>query len=133
MAQITDLIWADRTDVAWNWKTNLLAMNAIMKEKQSDYHRFIGYYRDSYGHQTNWVEPPLAYKLKNLTLSAEAWGVMTLFNGAGGLPSSSVPTHSSSFASPWIFNPSDGTWTLKQNQNKYTKNVDEKSNKPTRE
>ena len=32
MAQITDNAWRFRSDVSWNWKTNLLAMNAIMSE-----------------------------------------------------------------------------------------------------
>ena len=42
MAQFTDTNWTDRTDVVWNWKTNLLAMKSIMLAKNSDYHRYIG-------------------------------------------------------------------------------------------
>ena len=141
MAQITDSNWVDRTDVAWNWKTNLLAMKEIMAEKKSDHNRFIGYYRDSYEAMPTWSEPPLSYTLSKLTLSAEAWGVTTLYNGGGGLPPSSVPTHPAVFYSPWVFDPAwifdpandDGPWTLEQNRNNYTENVDDKSNKPTKE
>ena len=133
MAQITDLDWRIRTDVSWNWKTNLLAMKSIMLTKQSDYNRFIGYYRDSYGALPTWEEPPSAYRLSKQTFSAEAWGVMTLYNGGGGLPSSSVPTHPSAFYSPWTYNPSTADWTLEQNHEHYTEKVDDESDKPTRE
>ena len=133
MAQITDTNWTDRTDVVWNWKTNLLAMKSIMLAKKSDYHRYIGFFRDSYGAMPTWEEPPTTHRLSKLTLSAEAWGVMTLYNGGGGLPTSSVPTHLSAFYSPWTYNPSTADWTLEQNQNNYTVNVDDKSDKLTKE
>jgi len=96
-------------------------MNAKLIEKQqSFYNRFIGYFRDSYGSNTNWSEPPAAHTIGNITLPAEAWGVMVLYNGADeGVALSSTPNHPDDFRSPWIFNPGNGTWTFDDNSRNY--------------
>ena len=107
------------TAEVWNWHTNVAAMNAKLVEKQTTYNRFIGYFRDSYGEQENWSEPPAAHQIGNTTLPAEAWGVMVLYNGAGGLPVSNPPSRPSGFQSPWVFNPNTGVWTFHDNQNQY--------------
>lgn len=107
------------TAETWNWHTNVGAMNAKLVEKQTTYNRFIGYFRDSYGEQANWTEPPAEHAIGNTTLPAEAWGVMVLYNGTGGVPWSEVPTHSGEFRSPWVFNPTTGVWTFHDNQNLY--------------
>ena len=108
------------TAEVWNWHTNVTAMNAKLVEKQADYNRFIGYFRDSYGTNANWSEPPAAHTIGATTLPAEAWGVMVLYNGAGGVPTSTTPTRPSPpFASPWRFNPTTGAWTFTDNQNTY--------------
>ncbi|MCF7733127.1 MAG: hypothetical protein K9N23_15665 [Akkermansiaceae bacterium] len=108
------------TAEVWNWHTNVAAMNAKLVEKQTTYNRFIGYFRDSYGQQANWSEPPAAHTIGNTTLPAEAWGVMVLYNGTAGVAQSTTPTHPSPpFASPWIFNPTTGAWTFDDNVNNY--------------
>lgn len=108
------------TAEVWNWHTNVAAMNAKLVEKQTTYNRFIGYFRDSYGQQTNWSEPPANHTEGNTTLPAEAWGVMVLYNGAdAGVPQSSTPTHPQLFRSPWAFNPTTGAWTFHDNSQGY--------------
>lgn len=107
------------TAEVWDWHTNVAAMNDKLVEKQATYNRFIGYFRDSYGQQANWSEPPAAHTIGNTTLSAEAWGVMVLYNGAGGLPVSTPPTRPTGFQCPWVFNPTTGAWTFHDNQNTY--------------
>jgi hypothetical protein len=107
------------TSEVWNWHANVGAMNAKLVEKQTTYNRFIGYFRDSYGNQQNWSEPPTQYTEGATSLPAEAWGVMVLYNGAGGVPQSTTPTHPSFFQSPWVFNPTTGAWTFHDNQNEY--------------
>jgi len=108
----------------WNWQTNVVAMNTKLVEKQTTYNRFIGYFRDSYGTQLNWTEPPTQYTEGATTLPAEAWGVMVLYNGAGGVPQSTTPTHPSVFQSPWVFNPTTGAWAFHDNQNQYAAGPD---------
>lgn len=108
------------TAEVWNWHQNVAAMQAKLLEKQTTYRRFIGYFRDSYGTQSNWSEPPAAHTEGTTTLPAEAWGVMVLYNGAGGVPLSTTPTRPSPpFQSPWVFNPTTGVWTFYDNQNNY--------------
>ena len=107
------------TAEVWNWRQNIEAMQGKLVEKQTVYTRFIGYFRDSYGNQANWSEPPAAHTIGNTTLSAEAWGVMVLYNGSGGVPFSFPPSRPQGFQSPWIFNPTTGAWTFHDNLNNY--------------
>lgn len=109
------------TEEVWNWHVNVTSMNAKLLDKQAVYNRFIGYFRDSYGEQENWTEPPAAHTIGNTTLPAEAWGVMVLYNGAdGGVAQSTTPTHPSPpFRSPWRFNPTTGVWTFDDNSQDY--------------
>jgi Bacterial TSP3 repeat len=108
------------TAEVWNWETNVTAMNAILVDKQATYNRFIGYFRDSYGQQQNWSEPPSAHTIGNTTLPAEAWGVMVLYNGAdAGVPVSAPPSRPQGFRCPWVFDPADGSWTFHDNSQTY--------------
>jgi hypothetical protein len=104
----------------WNWHQNVTAMLGKLNEKRDTYNRFIGYFRDSYGQQANWSEPPAAHTIGNTTLPAEAWGVMVLYNGAdGGVPVSAPPSRPQGFRSPWVFNPANGSWTFHDNSQDY--------------
>jgi hypothetical protein len=98
-------------------------MNAKLNEKQADYNRFIGYFRQDYGQQQNWSEPPAAYTVGNTTLPAEEWGVIVLYNGAQGVNRSFTPStaqsHPNGFRSPWSFNPANGVWTFDDNLRNY--------------
>lgn len=108
------------TAEVWNWHQNVAAMQEKLVEKQSTYRRFIGYFRDSYGHQANWSEPPAQHTIGQTTLPAEAWGVMVLYNGAdGGVPVSSPPSRPQGFRSPWKFNPQTGAWSFHDNSQNY--------------
>lgn len=112
------------TAEVWNWHTNVGAMNEKLVEKQTVYNRFIGYFRQDYGQQANWSEPPAAHTIGATTLPAEAWGVMVLYNGAdAGVTASFTPStaqsHPNGFRSPWRFNPLNGAWTFDDNTNNY--------------
>ena len=65
-------------------------------------------FRNAYGNQSNWKEPPAAYTINGLTLSAEAWGIITLYNGADGVPRTTIG--SESCYCPWVFEPQTGQW-----------------------
>jgi len=103
------------TAEAWDWHENVVAMNDKLIEKRDTFYaRFIGYFRDAYGEQENWTEPPAAHTFGQTTLSAQEWGVIVLYNGAAGVPRSRVPGQS--FRCPWIFNPNTGVWTFHDNR-----------------
>lgn len=103
----------------WDRQENILAMQGKSVEKQDVYRRFIGCFRTAYANQDNWSEPPAAHKIGNTTLAAEPWGVMVLYNGAAGVPSTHVPGRVLGFRSPWIFNPNNGNWTFHDNVHDY--------------
>lgn len=111
------------TEEVWNWHTNVVAMNAKLLDKQADHNRFIGYFHQDYGQQQNWSEPPAAHTIGNTTLSAEAWGVIVLYNGALGVNASFTPStsqsHPNGFRSPWSFNPTTGVWSFDDNIRNY--------------
>lgn len=107
------------TSEVWNWIMNASAMNAKLDEKRDTYVRFIGYFRDSYGQQANWSEPPVNHTIANTTLPAESWGVMVLYNGTAGVPISRPPSRPTGFQSPWIFNAETGVWSFHDNINQY--------------
>ncbi len=112
------------TAEVWNWHTNVDAMLVKLDEKRATYNRFIRYFRQDYGQQQNWSEPPAAHTIGNTTLPAEAWGVMVLYNGAdGGVAASFTPStaqsHPNGFRSPWRFNPTTGVWTFDDNSQNY--------------
>jgi hypothetical protein len=61
------------TAEVWDWHQNINAMQAKLVEKKVGfYDRFIGYFRQSYGQQANWTEPPAQYTYQGATLPAEA-------------------------------------------------------------
>lgn len=105
------------TAEVWNWHNNITAYNQKLIDKQGDYNRFIGYFRDAYGTRTNWVEPPTAHQFGQTTLSAHDWGVIVLYNGVGGVPRTKIPGRKNRIRSPWVFNPNNGTWIFHDNAN----------------
>ena len=106
------------TAEAWNWHQNVAAMDAKFVEKRDVfYSRFIGYFRDAYGENENWSEPPTTHTIGATTLSAQEWGVIVFYNGIAGVPVSTTPLRQIGFFSPWIFNPTNGAWTFHDNTN----------------
>ena len=82
---------------------------------------YIRHFREAYGDLQNRQEPPSAHTIHGVTLSAEAWGIITLYNGAGGIPTHDV--NGAGIRSPWIFNPQTGEWILRANQKDYASKV----------
>ena len=57
-----------------------------------------------------------------VTMSAEAWGIIILYNGAGGIPHQST-SEVSDFQSPWEYTPETGAWIFHQNSNSYATRI----------
>lgn len=105
------------TEEVWNWHENINAMQAKLVEKRTTYITFINRFRNAYGEQANWSEPPEEHTIGGVTLSAEAWGVMVLYNGVRGVPA--VKVRDRVFHSPWVFNPNTGEWRFRDNFQNY--------------
>ena len=97
----------------WNWHENISAMNTKLTYALERTIAFIGYYREAYGNQPNWVEPPAKMVIGEL-VSAEMWSVLTIYNGVRGIPSQTAGSHSE-FYSPLQFNPMTGRWIFHSN------------------
>ena len=101
----------------YNWKTNIVSMNTVLRAKRQDYDRLIGYFRGSYGDLPNWCEPNVTTNLGGRIVTAREWGIMTCYNGRGGCPQKTVGRHT--FLCPVEFVPETGRWILHKNTNDY--------------
>ena len=73
----------------YDWHENVAAMNATLRSALATYNRFVGYFRDLYSDNptAQWIEPDnVSTNVNGYIVSAEMWGVLTLYNGAGGCP-----------------------------------------------
>ena len=115
------------TAEVYDWHRNIISMNEALQQKRTLFLSFMADYRRAYSQSVSWVEPPATYSLGNLTLPFEAWGVLTLYNGAGGIRWQTLPTQTTDIRSPWEFcpgpTPSSGTWVLHQNSQNYTQAI----------
>ena len=97
-------------------------MNATLRLKKTrDYDRFIGYYREAYANNptTRWIEPStVSTNVNGYEVSAEMWGVLTLYNGAQGVPPQTVGTHVG-FQCPLEFCPTTTNWIFHANVRNY--------------
>ncbi len=105
------------TREVYNWKTNIVAMNTVLRAKRQDFDRLIGYFRDAYGDLPNWCEPNATTNLGGRIVTAREWGIMTCYNGRGGCPQKTAGRHT--FLSPVEFVPETGRWILHKNTNDY--------------
>lgn len=131
IAQI-DKGWnGDTTAEVYDWHTNVAAMNEILREKKTRYYeRFISYYREAYAHDvtTRWIEPDgVTTNINGREISAEMWGVLTLYNGTEGIPSQTAGSHKS-FYSPLQFCPETTNWVFHANSRNYVVKVLEDQN-----
>ena len=120
------------TAEVWNWKTNLVSMAALLVEKRNMHLGFISLFRAKYGTHTNWVEPPSSYEFipgSNIRLAADEWAEIVLYNGAGGVPWTTLVINNSTnrFRSPWVFLPNETNvnrrWTFHDNVTNYTQRI----------
>ena len=106
----------------YDWHENVAAMNATLRQKASDYERFIGYYRNAYQNDpsTQWIEPTtVSTNMNGYIVSAKMWGVMTLYNGAENVPRQTIPGVSPRVRSPLQFNPATTNWIFHTNIRNY--------------
>ena len=115
------------TAVVWDWKANIVEMNRVLTDKRKDHQRFMLYFAQTHGSAPNWfaldgVQP---YTFNNVTLSAEAWAIVVLYNGGDGVRPSSVIKKvgegPKNIESPWAF--ANGAWTFSDNGNNYAYKV----------
>lgn len=104
----------DTTAEVYDWHSNIMAMNAVLREKRTDAIRFLGYYSSAYSNLPNWSDPP-STNINGQIVSAEMWSTITLYNGAEGIPVQQTPTHQRGFCSPLRFDPQSGKWIFYQN------------------
>ena len=132
IAQIDKGENGDSTAEVYNWHTNVVAMNAILREKKTrDYERFIRYYREAYANDpsTQWVEPSNVTKnVDGYEVTAEMWGVLTLYNGVENVPGQRLPGRPE-FRSPLQFDPVTTNWIFHANTNDYVRKVVEDRSK----
>ena len=107
-------------------------MNATLRLKKTrDYDRFIGYYREAYANNpsTQWVEPStVSTNVNGYEVSAEMWGVLTLYNGVEDVPWQQLPG-GPEFRSPLQFDPVKTNWIFHANVNDYVRKIAEDRNR----
>ena len=120
-----------QSDEAWNWQTNLLSMNLILRQKRNDQQRFVGYYRELYGNHPNWIEPPQTYDTWNPPLSYIDWGTIILYNGATNIPAVARSPGSTpgSFRSPAHFILGQKMWIVRDNGHNYARKIRNEMNR----
>ena len=123
MCQIDKGQFGDSTSEVYDWHVNVQSMNMTLREKRNEYLAFIRLYRNAYGNNQNWVEPTgFSTNINGFAVSAETWGVLTLYNGKGGIPRQTIGI-SSNQRSPLEFKPDVGTWVFHTNRNDYVTKV----------
>jgi len=124
IAQIDKGQFGDTTAEVYDWHKNVQAMANKLTTALSDARRFVGYYRSAYSANSNWSEPP-STDVDGVTVTAEMWAVLVLYNGAEGIPGQTTPTHERRFHSPLQFMPATGDWIFHSNTRNpdYVRNV----------
>ena len=102
------------TSEIYDWHQNVDAMRAKLQEACNNATRFIGYYSSAYSSLPNWTDPP-STNINGYAVSAEMWSILTLYNGAGGIPGQTTPTRPVTFHSPMEFIPTTGEWKFHTN------------------
>ena len=119
------------TAIVWNWKANIDRLASLLNnDKWNEHETYIKSQKrwcEKYGF--TWVEPPVTYahptKL-DLELTCLEWGVLVLYNGAGGITGSKGIDRygkETEVQSPWSFDPNKRTWTLHDNSKGYIHKV----------
>lgn len=114
----------DTTAEVYDWHQNVASMNEILRNKRSQYQRFLGYFRDLYAHDnsTRWFEPDqVVTNISGASVSIEVWAVLTFYNGAAGCPS--IRLAGVDRLVPFEFNPVTTNWVFHNNSQNYVPNV----------
>ena len=114
IAQIDKGRNGDSTAEVYDWHVNVASMNTILRDKRADAIRFLGYYSSAYSNLPNWTDPP-STNINGNVISAETWSILTLYNGAYGIPGQKTPSHNITFHSPLQFVPTTGQWLFHHN------------------
>ena len=115
----------DSTAEVYDWHTNVVAMNAILREKRAEYRYFISMYRAVYENDTTtrWYEPDtLTTNVNGVIVSAEMWGVLNCYNGKSGIPALPLGD-GTDLQSPLKFDPVTTNWIFYANRSNYVHKV----------
>jgi hypothetical protein len=119
------------TREVYNWLANIDGMLATLNKKRQDHVRFMGYFTNTYAAATN----PPSITLNNVTMSAEMFGTIVLYNGVhtNVMPRSRVVTKQNpitgektytNICSPVSFNVDNvKQWTFHDNHRDYAKKI----------
>ena len=111
----------------YSWQVNTQAAIQELGQKWSNTDRFLRYFRNKYGNQAGWQEPPQSYTISNSHFSAWDLGTMVLYNSSAGCPRSTVTDdngHSTTIQFPWTFNPNGSPkWVFHDNSQAYATHV----------
>ena len=94
------------TAEVWDWKASVRTMNAKLLEKRDKHREFVADFKCTFG---NGIPlPPSPYTIGGVSLSAEAWATIVLYNGGGGVRVSEDITKSTdgkrkNIQSPWAY------------------------------
>ena len=125
------------TAEVWNWKQNIAAGITELGSKQTVQQRFFDAVKAQYSDTTKYPtgtyeDPPASFYPQGTgtTMSALEAGTMTLYNGAGGCPTTTLtdPTtgKATTYQNPWVFDPNGPTgykWSFYPNNNNYVYEV----------
>ena len=113
------------TSEVYNWKTNVLAMCNVLRDKRNRYEEVIRWFRTEYqnDHSTQWFEPDnVKTNIGGAIITARQWSIMTFYNGAGGCPYLPFQGHDDE-PSPIHFDPVTTNWVLYTNVHDYVPTV----------
>jgi hypothetical protein len=115
------------TGQVYNWQTNTQVAIQELDQKWTSADRILRYFRNRYGNQPGWVEPPQSYTISNSQFSAWDLATMVLYNHVTGCPQSTVTNdqgNSTTVTFPWTFNPNGNPkWQFHDNDENYAHHV----------
>ena len=78
------------TAETYSWKENSVGANGKLNGKRSDAERFIRWIRNRWQSDPNWEEPPATFTVSASSFTPVELATIVLYNGASGVPPSSV-------------------------------------------
>ncbi|MCL1921544.1 MAG: hypothetical protein FWG50_10810 [Kiritimatiellaeota bacterium] len=117
------------TEEVYNWKTNVLSGNLVLREKLKIHKEMLRKIKRSY--PNHWVEPPATVMFSNKVWNAEQLAVTVLYNGAAGVETTLVKTNEAlnlwaPIQSPLVFDykaAATNRWSFSDNRTNYAYKV----------
>lgn len=115
------------TGQVYSWQVNTQVAIQELGQKWTIADRIFRYFRNKYGNQPGWEEPPQSYQISNSYFSAWDLATIILYNHATGCPPSTVKNDSGNSVNvtfPWTFDPNrEPKWQFSDNDENYATSV----------